>query len=170
MVESIFPTTPRDSQDITSKRFKSLPEREVKLSKRQRELPAITPKNTETTSSVSTSKATWITLTRPTKISSPSNSANGQPTSPKLRLPMLKLFTKKFTLKSERTPTDPRLKRKPQSERSLPSKTVKEFSKTPREANGSDNSNLPRNKERLELLPRSRRLFRRNEMVENITH
>lgn len=162
MVEFMFPTTPRDSQVTTLKRQLPPLEREERLLKRAKLLLTIMLRNTEITFMVSTFKDILTTSRRKTRIDIRLNSINGMPTLLKLRLALLKLFTKNSTLILERIPRELRMRRKlPQSERPS-AKTKKVMSnKIPRTENGPSSEDLPENKETKELEQRSKPLSQR---------
>jgi len=146
------------------KRLHKLQEREERLLKRAKLKEHTMPRNTENTSLVSMFKVIWINLRKKIKIDSRNNSANGTPTSPRLKLQLLRLFTKRLMEILERIPRELRLREsKPLLESKSPKLTVLLFNKTPRVRNGSDNSNSLRIKENKELLPRSKKLFKRND-------
>lgn len=79
------------------------------------------------------------------------------PTSPKLRSALLKLYIKNYTLISERTLRESKMKKKLlPSERQLAETPRVTFNKTQRTENGPQLEDLPRNKEQKESEQRSK--------------
>lgn len=86
MEDSIFPITPRDSQET----------------KRLEMISPMTPRSTEKESSEPTLINIWLIWRKSPKKTSPNNSANGKRTSLRLKLNPSKNFTPKSTPRSER--------------------------------------------------------------------